>query len=386
MLSSDLTAARLAAINSGYWRRVHFELNIVAVVGAVALALLISTQVLFQPHLFEMWDLLDIVASWARYFGEVLAVLATMVIAVAMVEHLAMKRRADRALLLVSALVLLPQLLLLVFAWGYTGTWAPASPLSIFGEGLKYSLLGAFVLGVRALHRRALRADEEARAAHAARLELERQVDDAQLQLLQAQIEPHFLFNTLANVRRLYRKRPAAGAEAIDNLMVYLRAALPQLRRTTSTLGEEFELVQAYLQLFKVRMGQRLHFTLDLPPSLRGVPFPPAVLITLAENAIKHGLAPADLGGAIDVAAVRNGERIEVTVIDDGVGFGAGAGGSGTGLVNVRRQLAARYGDAAQLTLEQIEAGGVCARIVVPWTSAEATASMDRLLTTQVRS
>ena len=91
--------------------------------------------------------------------------------------------------------------------------------------------------------------------------------------------------------------------EAIDNLMVYLRAALPQVRRSASTLGEEFELAQAYLQLFGVRMGARLRFTLDLPPALRALPFPPMVLLTLVENAIKHGLAPADLGGTVRIAA-----------------------------------------------------------------------------------
>jgi sensor histidine kinase YesM len=135
-------------------------------------------------------------------------------------------------------------------------------------------------------------------------------------------------------------------------------------------LGDEFELVQAYLQLFKVRMGRRLRFTLDLAPELRPLPFPPMVLVTLAENAIKHGLAPADLGGTVDVAASRNGTSLVVTVTDDGVGFGASAGGTGVGLVNIRRQLAARYGDGARLTLEQ--QGGVCARIVVPWPPAGA--------------
>lgn len=380
MLCSDLTATE-----HGYWRQVRSELNVSVLGIAVGLALLISTQVLFQPHLFEMWELVDIVIGWARYFGEVLAITVAMVLAVAMAERSAIGQRPLQALLVVAALALPAQVLAVVFAWGYTGT-LPASPLSLFGEGLKYSLIGAFLLGVRAVHRRALRAADEARAAHAAHLELERQVDDAQLQLLQAQIEPHFLFNTLANVRRLYRKQPAAGAEAIDNLMVYLRAALPQLRRKTSTLGDEFELVRAYLQLFQVRMGERLHFTLDLPPLLRGVPFPPTVLVTLAENAIKHGIAPADLGGTIRIGAESNGERVEVTVSDDGVGFGVGAGGNGTGLIHVRRQLAARYADAAQLTLEQAEAGGVRARILVPWISPTANVSTDRLLTTAAAS
>jgi sensor histidine kinase YesM len=184
--------------------------------------------------------------------------------------------------------------------------------------------------------------------------------------LLQAQIEPHFLFNTLANVRRLYRKNPFAGAETIDNLMAYLRAALPQVRRTESTLGEEFELTRAYLQLYQVRMGPRLHFSLDLPPALRPVPFPPMVLLTLAENAIKHGLSPADLGGTVRMTAQRHGSSLEVCVVDDGVGFGATVGGHGVGLVNIRRQLQARHGDRARLTLEQRAEGGICARISLP--------------------
>jgi hypothetical protein len=378
MLSSDLTATEL-----GYWRRVRSELNMSVLGIAVALALLISTQVLFQPHLFEMWELVDIVIAWARYFGEVLAISVAMVLAVAMAEHSAVGPGPQQALLVIAALALPPQVLAVIFAWGYTGTPIPASPLSLFGEALKYSLIGAFLLGVRAVHRRALRAADEARAAHAAHSELERQVDEAQLQLLQAQIEPHFLFNTLANVRQLYRKQPAAGAEAIDNLLVYLHAALPQLRRKTSTLADEFELVQAYLQLFQVRLGERLHFSLDLPPSLRGVPFPPTVLVTLAENAIKHGITPTNLGGTIRIGATGNGEGVEVTVSDDGVGFGAGMGGNGTGLIHVRRQLAARYADAAQLTLEQADDGGVRARILVPQVPAKAHLFFaDRFLTT----
>ena len=212
--------------------------------------------------------------------------------------------------------------------------------------------------------------NSQALALDASQRELERQAEEAQLQLLQAQIEPHFLFNTLANVRRLYRRQPAAGAEAIDSLMVYLRAALPQVRRTESTLGDEFDLAQAYLQLFRVRMGSRLRFTLDLPPELRAVPFPPMVLVTLTENAIKHGIAPADLGGTVRLGARLDGGQLQVTVSDDGVGLGAAsAGGSGVGLVNIRRQLAARFGDRARLTLE--DAGtGVRSRISLPWHGA----------------
>jgi len=261
-----------------------------------------------------------------------------------------------------------------LMAWRYSGQWWPAAPLAVLGETLKYSMLCAFVYGARALQHHAERMHAQAVALDAARRELERQASEAQLQLLQAQIEPHFLFNTLANVRRLYRQHPAAGAEAIDNLMTYLRAALPQVRRAESTLGEEFELARAYLQLFQVRMGARLRFTLDLPPALRGLPFPPMLLLTLAENAIKHGLAPADLGGTVALCARRSGSVLEVSVADDGVGFGPDAGGHGVGLVNIRRQLAARFGDDASLLLDQRDSGGVIARLLLPCSAVPADA------------
>ncbi len=349
----------------GYWRRVRGDLTVRSFGIVAGLALVFSTQILFHPHLFEMWNLGDVARAWAEYCAEVTAIGAVLLIAVVAVEQAPVQRRVTRWVLLAIALVLPAMVLLILISWRFSGAWWTLPSTAVLGQSIRFTLLGGFVFGVRALHRHARSADREARILQTAQLELERQADEAQLQLLQAQIEPHFLFNTMANVRQLYRKHPVAGAEAIDNLMTYLQAALPRVRRTQSTLGDEFELVQAYLELFKVRMGRRLHFTLDLAPEMRPFPFPPMVLVTLAENAIKHGLTPADLGGRVDVAARRSGSRLVVTVTDDGVGFGASASGTGVGLVNIRRQLAARYGDAARLTLEQ--QGGVCARIVVPW-------------------
>jgi sensor histidine kinase YesM len=357
-----------------YWQRVRQGLRWRAFASVVLLALLLSTQLLFQPHLFEMWELPDIARGWAEYFAQVAAIGALLLVAIVAVEQSPVTGRAARAALIAVALVLPVLPLVALYGWYYSGTWIPAAPQQLLGETLKFSALGAFAYGVRALQRHAERARAQALGLDAAQRELDRQAEEATLQLLQAQIEPHFLFNTLANVRRLYRRQPAAGAEAIDNLMVYLRAALPQVRRTESTLGDEFELAQAYLQLFRMRMGSRLRFTIDLPPALRGAPFPPMMLVTLAENAIKHGLAPADLGGSVRIAARVHDDRLEVSVADDGVGFGAAsAGGNGVGLINIRRQLAARHGDAARLVLESSDGGGVCARIVLPWTAAGPT-------------
>ncbi len=340
-----------------------------AIVGF--LALLVSTQLLFHPHLFELWHPADIAQAWAEYFAEVATIGTALLVAVVAAESLALPSRAARAALLVGALTLPALVVVALIGRWQSGVWL-AAPLALAGEASKFSLLGAFVLGARGLQRRALRADDAARALEAGRRDLERQADEAQLQLLQAQIEPHFLFNTLATVRRLYRKQPAAGAQAIDSLLVYLRAALPRVRRSESTLGDEFDLVEAYLQLFRLRMGARLRFTVELAPELRMLPFPPMVLVTLAENAIKHGLAPTELGGSIRVAARRAGAVVEVEVVDDGIGFGPSAGGQGVGLVNTRRQLAARWGDAAALRLEAIATGGVRARVVIPATPVSA--------------
>jgi sensor histidine kinase YesM len=355
-----------AAIDPGYWHRVRAQLNWPAFGLILLLAWLVSTQVLFQPHLFDMWELSDIAQGWANYFGEVLAIGVAMWLSVVAAEQMQLEPALARGALLATAIVAPVLLAVWLITWQYSGQWWPAAPLAVLGETLKYAMLGAFVYAARALHRHAERANAVALTLDAARRELEGEAAEAQLQLLHAQIEPHFLFNTLANVRRLYRKQPATGAQTIDNLMTYLRAALPQVRRTESTLGEEFELAGAYLQLFQVRMGTRLRVTLELPPALRRLSVPPMVLVTLAENAIKHGLAPAGLGGTVHLRAHRVGATLEVSVDDDGVGFGPDSGGHGVGLVNIRRQLSARFGDKASLSMEERDSGGVIARLRLP--------------------
>jgi LytS/YehU family sensor histidine kinase len=154
--------------------------------------------------------------------------------------------------------------------------------------------------------------------------------------------------------------------------MRYLHTALPQLRNRRTTLGEEVAAVRAYLDLFQLRMGTQLSFSIDVDAALNDVEFPPMLLITLVENAIKHGLEPAG-GGHIEVRARRRRNDLEVTVLDDGAGFGgAPSSGTGVGLVNVKRQLAALYPNRAQLTLEGREPHGAGATIVIPLISAQA--------------
>jgi len=188
---------------------------------------------------------------------------------------------------------------------------------------------------------------------------------EARLNVLQAQIEPHFLFNTLANVRRLCEVDPERGRGMLGSLLDYLRAALPAMRRSSSALGEEFELVRAYLAVLQHRMGERLRFRIELSDQLAEARIPPLILPTLVENAIRHGLAPLPEGGTITVSAARDGDQVVVRVADDGAGFQA-ASGSGVGLANTRARLSALFGAAARLSLRGNEPRGVIAEVRLP--------------------
>ena len=199
-----------------------------------------------------------------------------------------------------------------------------------------------------------------------------RQITEARLQALQAQVEPHFLYNTLANVQALTEVDPLQANQMTGHLIQYLRSSLPKMRENTSTVGQELELVRAYLNILKMRMGDRLMFDIDCPPELNGIGFPPMMLPSLVENAIKHGLEPLREGGRIDVVVQRMftvaGERIRVAVQDTGRGL-TGAPtqtGGGVGLSNIRERLIAIYGDAGKLTLESNEPKGAVASIEVP--------------------
>lgn len=204
---------------------------------------------------------------------------------------------------------------------------------------------------------------------------LESRVHEADLRLgvLQAQVEPHFLFNTLASVRALVRQDPAQAEATLDALVDFLRATIPKLREDRglhATLGQQLDLCSSYLALMQVRMGGRLTYDVRADEALRAAPFPPSLLITLVENAIKHGIEPRPGPGRIEIDAVRDGDALRVQVRDDGAGLQPGLS-TGVGLANVREQLAARYGARAAFVLSPAAEGrGVCAEIRVPLGSA----------------
>ncbi|HEV7915014.1 MAG TPA: histidine kinase [Albitalea sp.] len=193
---------------------------------------------------------------------------------------------------------------------------------------------------------------------------LERQALDARLQLLHAQIEPHFLFNTLANVQELVESGSPQAAEVLKNLIAYLRAAMPRLHDEQATLGAEIGLVRAYLELMHMRMPDRLSFVVAVPEPLLSLRFPTMALLTLVENAIRHGVDPSEQGGHIEVGAARDaGGSVRVWVADGGIGISEQAA-AGTGLTNLRARLKAFYGDAAHLDLHEQQPHGLRAELV----------------------
>jgi hypothetical protein len=199
--------------------------------------------------------------------------------------------------------------------------------------------------------------------------ELERTSLQARLSALQAQVEPHFLFNTLANLKYLIRTDQQAAQDMLDHLVGYLQNAVPDMRSVSSTLGREMDLVRDYLAVMRIRMGARLRFAVDVADELRSLPFPPAMLISLVENAVKHGLERASRPGLITVSARLDsggtGQQLCVSVLDDGVGLTEQAG-QGTGLANIAERLLLLYGRKASLVVEPGEGQGVRALLSLP--------------------
>ena len=205
---------------------------------------------------------------------------------------------------------------------------------------------------------------------------MSQQVTEAKLSALQAQVEPHFLYNTLAHVVSLVDHEPKIAKRMVERLITLLRATA-SAATGAATLGGQVELLRAYLDILELRMGSRLAWRIDVPPDLAALRMPPMLLQPLVENAVKHGLEPDVDGGALTVTARRSGTRLELEVTDTGRGLGSTVDGvtSGLGLVNLRARLAALYGDAARLTIEENAPRGTCATIALPLAAFEVDAT-----------
>jgi sensor histidine kinase YesM len=191
---------------------------------------------------------------------------------------------------------------------------------------------------------------------------------------MQAQVEPHFLFNTLASIDHLIETDPARASKMQRNLIALLRASMPTMREANATgtrdLGRELAVIRPYLEILKVRMEERLQTDVRVPDGLLSAEFPPMMLQGLVENAIKHGLEPKPEGGTLTVSAEILHGKLAVTVADTGLGFGkAATAGTGIGLSNIRERLALLYGHKASLTVAENPGGGTAVTITVPYTS-----------------
>jgi two-component sensor histidine kinase len=260
------------------------------------------------------------------------------------------------------------------------GKWPHPSVLFILttrgAQFLIFAMLGGG-LALIAFHREQHWWQIARHARELASVNQKQQESDLRLMVLQAQVEPHFLFNTLASVHSLIRQDPARAEATLEALVDHLRVTLPKLRTDVgtahSTLAEQIEVCRSYLSVMKVRMGARFGFVIDIAAPLQQHPFPPLLLISLVENAIKHGIERSAGAGQITISASVESRtaapQLAVAVVDTGAGLRASAA-DGTGLTNIRDQLVARYGAGGSLSLLDRTAGGVIATIRVPYEAA----------------
>jgi LytS/YehU family sensor histidine kinase len=247
----------------------------------------------------------------------------------------------------------------LAFALSGEGGWRSEYVIPTMVLGLFFGLIGSitFLLYERIeaeiKHRKLLKSESEKREI------------EAHLKLLQAQIEPHFLFNTLANVSSLIDSDPALAKKLLERLNDWLRVALARARSDHTTLGDELDMLENYLQILKIRFGERLHWNIAVADADRLRSFPPMLLQPLVENAVRHGIEPKIGGGVIDIRADSSAATLRIEVSDSGVGL-IGDEVGGTGLANVRERLATLFGDASKLVLENKAGGGVSALMELP--------------------
>jgi hypothetical protein len=342
---------------NGFWRGALSGLTpkVVAIVAALLFIRMLSgtgEKVIYAADNHELdtwlWNLLV-------GCGYLFAMAAPMLVIIIATANLGPQHGPKRIAALTAAVILSAGAGSLLRRWlGEFGSWEDALDMLSY-VWPRYALLGGMLTVVGEFYRREVASIKPMQQAEIDSAALEREMAEARLQVLQAQIEPHFLFNTLANVRRLYEKDLAAGGKMLENLMRYLEIALPRMRDSESTLERDAGLVEAFLRIQQIRMGQRFTFSIDLPAPLRGHPVPPMMLLTLAENAIK--LNPSPEGGLIRVTARADGDRLILRVAD-------------TGLANIRARLAAQFGDRALLALENNDLGGVTATIALPLTGS----------------
>ena len=247
----------------------------------------------------------------------------------------------------------------LAFAVTGAGSWSDSLAWQTMVVGLFFGFIGAAAVLLSE------RIETEVKQRQLVQSESERRAVEAHLKLLQAQIEPHFLFNTLANVGSLIDGDPALAKQLLERLNDWLRVALARARSDSATLGDELDMLENYLQIMKIRFGERLNWHIEVSEDARRSAFPPMLLQPLVENAVRHGIEPKLGGGAIDIRARIQEAALRIEVSDSGVGL-QDRNAAGTGLANVRARLAALFGETGYLTLRSNGAAGAIATLEFP--------------------
>lgn len=245
-----------------------------------------------------------------------------------------------------------------------SGASSPTEPMAhMIGIGL---FLAPWVALAALVRQKEALARHQALAFDLERSEFERQAVDARLHLLQAQVAPHFLFNTLANVQALVDAGSPQAPVVLRSLIAYLRAAVPRINESATMIGQELELVRAYLELMHMRMPDRLQFAIHTDEGTLALRCPPMTLLTLVENAVRHGIDPSEEGGRIDIYVYRRGNRCLLRVCDTGAGFSQTGKGLGTGLSTLRERVELAFGGDAQVRVSALHPRGVCAEVELP--------------------
>ena len=331
---------------------------------STAIAFGMSLQFLAQLFVWRNWPIREVLQGWLYIFRDRLVVATLITLPIVVLSVLRIQSPLLRSALLAAG----------VLAGAVVGEWLVRllydqqdSLSTLLPYALRWGAVALAVATTYYLWRASADSDEQLRQESLRRQAVEQQLANTRLTALRKQIEPHFLFNTLATVRRLHQTDPAAGAGMLGNFIDYLRRVLPMLECSEVPLGDEINLIRAYLAVIQLRMLGRLEVHFEVPGNLRTVQIPPLSLATLVENAIKHGLAPLPSGGVISVIASTHQGLLELAVADNGVGLKTDSGGgTGIGLYNVRARLATLYGARATLEVQANRPTGVRATIRLP--------------------
>jgi len=328
------------------------------------IAFALSLQYFAQPFVWRNWPVEEVLEGWLFIFRDRLIVtvlIAAAISATALVRTESLQLRA--VLLAVGVVVgaVSGELIVRLLYGQFDGSG------SLTAHALRWSAVALAVSAMFSLWRMSSDANEQLRNETLRRLNAEHLLTNTRLAALRSQIEPHFLFNTLATLRWLQRTEPEAGARMLASFIEYLRRMAPMLECSEVSLGEEIDLMRAYLEVVEMRMGGRLHVAIDVPLDLRRARVPPLALATLVENAVKHGISPAQYGGEIVILAHEVAQQLVLSVTDTGVGFNPGSGsGTGIGLSNVCSRLSTLYGALGSLRVEANTPTGVRATLRLP--------------------